>query len=284
MRVIFLGTAAGGGLPQWNCGCASCDIARGTGLHRTQDCLAVSGDGEAWYLLNASPDIRTQILRTPRLAPRPGSRETPLRGVLLTSAELDHTLGIAALREAGTLTVYATAPVLAVNPATALAAHYTTLDPRLVTPGGAVPLAGGLVAEAVAISGKKPRYASNSPDAADWVVAYRLTGGGRTLLYAPCLASWTDAFAEAIAGADVVVLDGTYFREDELPGRTGRQTGHLPIEESLPLLARHPGPRYVYTHLNNTNPAARADTPEHAAVVAAGASIAPEGGELPTPR
>src|SRR4051794_495349 len=134
MRVRILGSAAGGGAPQWNCACAVCQDARGAGRDRTQDTVAVSGDGAAWYLINAGPDIRSQILRTPELAPGPRLRQTPLSGVLLTTAELDHTLGLLSLREAVRLTVHAT-PAVSAALATAfplrpMLAQYTDLHWR----------------------------------------------------------------------------------------------------------------------------------------------------------
>jgi pyrroloquinoline quinone biosynthesis protein B len=268
VKVRLLGTAAGGGLPQWNCACATCTAARplppgppGTG--RTQDCVAVSGDGHAWYLLNASPDLRTQIVATPELTPGPGRRETPLRGVLLSTAELDHTIGLLTLREAERLTVFATATVLAALdgpfPARRIVAGYTSLDCVTVTPGTAFTLDGGLEALAVRVGTKPPRYAAGLPGE-DWVVAYRLsdrdTGG--VLVYAPCLPAWGDAIDSVIGGADCVLLDGTFHHDDELAratgvARTATEMGHLPIAASLPHVQRHPGTRFVYTHLNNTN-------------------------------
>jgi pyrroloquinoline quinone biosynthesis protein B len=110
VKVRVLGTAAGGGLPQWNCACPGCRTARQAGRALRQDTLAVTGDGRSWYLLNAAPDLR---LDPPELHPGPGLRETPIRGVVLTSAELDHTIGLLTLREASALSVYATPQVLA---------------------------------------------------------------------------------------------------------------------------------------------------------------------------
>src|SRR5260370_15263572 len=112
MRVRLLGTAAGGGLPQWNCACAMCARSRRDGIGRTQDCLAVTGARRRWYLVNASPDVRAQILGAPELAPGPGLRETPVSGVLLTDGELDHTIGLLMLREGSRLDVYGPGPVL----------------------------------------------------------------------------------------------------------------------------------------------------------------------------
>ncbi|WBP84500.1 pyrroloquinoline quinone biosynthesis protein PqqB [Kitasatospora cathayae] len=293
MKIRVLGTAAGGGLPQWNCGCAECAAARRSGAERSQDCLAVSGDGRAWYLVNASPDLRTQLLAAPELAPAPGTRDTPLRGVLLTSGELDHTLGLLTLREADRLTVHATEPVRRALhqafPVGPLLASYTGSHWHTVTPGEPVELAGGLRAEAFALGGKRPRYAADlpgegRPDRTDWVTGYRFTAadGAACAVYAPGLAEWTPAMDRAVAGADLVLLDGTFSTADELAERTGgaRRSpgmGHLAVRDSLPHLARRPGPRYLYTHLNNTNPLARRDPPRAADLAAAVAAVAEDG-------
>ncbi|MFD5085155.1 pyrroloquinoline quinone biosynthesis protein PqqB [Kitasatospora sp. NPDC058406] len=311
----MLGTAAGGGLPQWNCGCDGCATARRTGAVRSQDCLAVSADGAAWYLVNASPDLRSQLLATPELAPAPGTRATPLRGVLLTSGELDHTLGLVTLREAAELSVHATEPVRAALheafPVGPLIAPYAKTHWHTVTPGTAVELAGGLLAEPLALGGKRPRYAAAGPpgerrtargsgtapggagtaagaDRTDWVIGYRFsdTAGRARAVYAPGVAAWTPALDRAVSGADLVILDGTFATDDELAERTGgartsRGMGHLAVEDSLPHLARHPGPRYLYTHLNNTNPLAHRGSPEAVALApvlaAAGAGVAEDG-------
>jgi pyrroloquinoline quinone biosynthesis protein B len=286
VRARILGTAAGGGLPQWNCACDGCTRARAAGTERTQDCLAVSGDGRSWYLVNASPDLRRQLLRTPELTPGPGRRDTPLRGVLLTSAELDHTLGLLTLREAQRLAIYATAAtrqaLSTAFPVDDVLARYTQVDWHTVRCGQPVVLDGGLRATALTLGTKRPRYATNLPGD-DWVIGYRFTDvhGGGGLVYAPCLAAWSDAFAAGIRGADTVLLDGTFFGPDEMATRAGlprpaSAMGHLPIRDSLPRLAEHPGPHYLYTHLNNTNPLAHPETPQHATLAAAGAAVAAE--------
>ncbi|GAA2373309.1 pyrroloquinoline quinone biosynthesis protein PqqB [Dactylosporangium salmoneum] len=266
MRVRLLGTAAGGGVPQWNCACDGCARARAAGVNRTQDCVAVSGDSRAWFLLNASPDLRTQLAATPELAPGPGRRDTPLRGVLLSTAELDHTLGLLTLREASALTLYGSGCVLNALagpfPMQPILAQYTTLHCTAIEPGAAIDLDGGLRAQALTVGSKRPRYAEGLPGD-DWVLAYRMsdprTGG--VLVYAPCLPAWSPAFAELIADAGCVILDGTFLHEDELRrctggGGTATSMGHLPIEVSEPLLPRRTETRYMYTHLNNTNPVA----------------------------
>jgi pyrroloquinoline quinone biosynthesis protein B len=295
VKVRLLGTAAGGGLPQWNCACEECARARQDGPGsipvRAQDGLAVSGDGTGWYLVNASPDIRAQILATPELTPGPGRRETPIRGVLLSSAELDHTLGLVALREGSDLAVYGTAPVLTALgdgfPVRRILEPYGSVSWHVVRPAEPLALDARLWVTAVALGAKRPRYAALADgDAArmDWVVAYRFqdTRTGGAFVYAPCLATWTPAFETAAAGARCVLLDGTCYSNDEMrrrtgTGRTSLQMGHLPIEESLPRLKAYPDTRWLFTHLNNTNPVLTAGSPEHAAVLGAGAEVASDG-------
>lgn len=258
MIVRVLGSAAGGGVPQWNCACDGCTAARRAGIDRTQDSVAVSGDGAAWYLINASPDIRAQLLAAEVLRPGPGRRDTPVRGVLLTTAEVDHTAGLLSLREAVHLEVYGTATVLSAVPLIPMLGRYTDL--RL----GELPatLEGGLTVRSLTVGTKVPRYAR--PDCGtDWVSALRITDDrtGRAFVYATCLPGWTDRFDAFLEGADVALLDGTFLDADEparVAGlvRTPREMGHLPIADARAALARHPGTRALFGHLNNTNPLA----------------------------
>lgn len=273
MRVRILGTAAGGGLPQWNCGCDGCGRARASGRHRSQDCIAVTGDGSAWYLVNASADLRSQLLAYPEFAVPPGTRASPLRGILLTSAELDHTVGLLGLREAPALTVWATATVQRALPWSGLLGCYTTVQWPTVVPDEPFRLHGGLLVTPFAAGHKRPRYAAG-PDSAQWTVAYRFADErtGRCLVYAPGLADWSPAFEAGIAGANVVLLDGTFATDGEFAA--DRPMGHLSIEDSLPFVRAQAGPRFLYTHLNNTNAYAYAAP---ASLAAAGAGIAHDG-------
>lgn len=275
MRIRVLGSAAGGGVPQWNCACDGCTAARRDGRDRRPDTVAISGDGAAWYLLNASPDLRAQLLATPELRPGPGRRETPVRGVLLTTAELDHTAGLLGLREASSLSVYATATVLgalsSAFPVRAMLGPYTVIQWQELPPV----LPGGLRVAALTVGSKRPRYAA-SADGCDWVTALRITSANTVFVYATCLPAWTEAFDAFVRGADHVLLDGTFATADELERSTGRpgsaaELGHLPIADSSPFTARHPGTTFWYGHVNNTNPRAR-DDPR---VVADGQILAP---------
>jgi pyrroloquinoline quinone biosynthesis protein B len=184
MRVRLLGTAAAGGFPQWNCACRLC---KSGAPPRSQDCVAVSADGYCWYLINASPDIRAQILSAHALAPGPGPRETPIRGVLLTDAELDHSLGLLMLREtSGGLPVWA--PKAMLHPLRDCFGMRKILDGyggwewRPVTPGLALDR---LRVSLLPVSAKRPKYARSSTVAGPLVVAYRITGS-RTRRPAVC--------------------------------------------------------------------------------------------------
>ncbi|WP_372349312.1 pyrroloquinoline quinone biosynthesis protein PqqB [Streptomyces sp. KL116D] len=296
MKVILLGTAAGGGFPQWNCACALCVRAhRGELPARSQESVAVSGDGRDWWLLNASPDIRTQLLAAPALTPGPGPRDTPVRGVLLTDAEVDHALGLTVLRGGADLTVHAAPPVrdaLTTGlPLRGLLDRYAPWEWRDSTVAGGFALSGGLTVTAHPVSAKAPKYVADPDPGVPWVVAYRIedpaTGG--VLLYAPCLAVWPDGFDDLLASASCALLDGTFFSADEL-GSAVRTAdagqplmGHLPVDGpggSLTRLARHRRPRRIYTHLNNTNPLLDPGSAATETMRGAGAEVLPDGAEL----
>lgn len=293
MRVLLLGTAAGGGFPQWNCACEMCTSGAPS---RTQDCAAISADGRDWFLLNASPDIRTQIVEAPALRAGPGPRDTPIKGVVLTDSELDHAMGLLTLRGAEGLRVYAPEAVRHALrdgfPVHGIAERYAPWEWSPVPEE-----LGGLRVRALAVSAKVPKYCGDSTEPGPWVVAYRfedaVTGG--VLVYAPCLRTWPDGFDEFCAGASCVLLDGTFYSPSEMSGATRagvadgaqRAMGHVPIagaDGSLERIARHraghPGVRWVYTHLNNTNPVLDPSSDEYAAVVAGGAEVLPDGTEL----
>lgn len=290
MKVRVLGTAAGGGAPQWNCACVACERLRAAGISRTQDCLAISATGASWYLLNASPDLRSQLSATRELAPGPEPRQTPLRGVLFTSAELDHTVGLVGLREAEDLTVFGSAVVLdclAMRPT--LEAYGSRIEWVPVVSHEPFALDDGrLRVVAIPLGSKRPRYAANRPAAPDWVVAYRITDveTSGALLYAPCVGEWSPALTDALEGTSCLLLDGSFYTDNEMrdaAGRSGtaRSMGHLPIVDSMPYRAKHPDVRWLYTHVNNTNPVLLDGSPEYTAVLAAGADV-PTDGQLLT--
>ncbi|MFJ5266313.1 pyrroloquinoline quinone biosynthesis protein PqqB [Streptomyces sp. NPDC088387] len=291
MLLRVLGTAAGGGLPQWNCACPGCAGARAHPERRRRHAsLAVRVDAGRWYIVNATPDIGDQIEDTPALHPGPGARQSPLAGVVLTDAELDHTLGVARLREADAVELVATAPVrealLAGPRLGAVLGPYTDLTWREL---GADHLALGpeLRVTAVPVAAKRPRYAAGTgADDPHWVVALVLTepATGTSLLYAPALAAWPPALQEAAEAADCVIVDGTFWDEDE-PVRTGISAktatgmGHLPINGPTGTARRLTGlaARCLYTHLNNTNPLTDPDDDRHKQLADRGLAVAADG-------
>src|SRR6266508_4070795 len=303
MRVIILGSAAGGGLPQWNCGCPNCTDARHDNRGRTQSSVAVSADGERWILLNASPDLRTQPGAPRALWPGReggGTRGTPLRAVILTDGEIDHTLGLLLLRESATkLPVYAPAGVTALLgdqwPLYRVLSAYAGVEPRALPDGGAVALADaagaplGLSCRAAAVARRPPRYARAAPVGA-FDVGVRLTDErtGGTLAYVPTAGAVDAAVHTIAAGADLLLFDGTFWSDSELeaagvdaPG--AREMGHLPVGGSggsLELLPRLGAKRTVLVHINNTNPMLCPTSAERAQVEAAGIAVGEDGMEF----
>ncbi|MFG3661024.1 MBL fold metallo-hydrolase [Streptomyces sp. NPDC047706] len=266
MRVVLLGTAAEGGFPRWNCGCAPCAAARDGKLPaRTQEAAAVTGNSRDWWLLNASPDIRAQLTATSALWPAPGTGPAPLRGVLLTDAEPEHVSGLTELRGEPGLKVYAAPPVLAaLTPARAMVDRYQPWEwCDNLTPGGFV-LSGGLVVTAHPVGTSAPSYLPRRPADASWVVAYRIedlaTGG--VLVYAPRLAAPGPELDELLAGADRALLDGSC----------------CPVTgEDATALLPPPGLRVVPTRLDHAGPLLGTDCAQSAE---AGAEVLPDGAEF----
>jgi pyrroloquinoline quinone biosynthesis protein B len=295
VRIRVLGSCAGGGLPQWNCGGAYSVRARAGDADvpaRTQPSIAVSADGGRWSIVNASPDVREQFARFPGLHPRPGTRDVPLDTVLLTSADLDHVLGLLVLREALSYRIVSTGWVRH-----ALLDHNAAW--RLLEPAwGATALDapvrldrdGLLEARLFPVAPGLPPFLRDvaTPDR-ETTVGVRITdrSSGRRLAFVPGLKSIDSATRAELEAADCRIVDGTFFSADELrerrPGAPDAQAmGHLPItgpESSLATLAEMPG-RTLYIHMNNTNPVLDAGSPETARVRRAGVEIAADGQEL----
>jgi pyrroloquinoline quinone biosynthesis protein B len=291
--VRVLGAAAGGGFPQWNCGCPQCRAVRDGSRpcrSRTQSSVAVSADYQRWFLLNASPDIRAQIESFPALQPG-GVRHSPLQAVLLTDAELDHTLGLLLLREAGDLEVHATAAVHEMLcKGTSLLqtlGAYTRVEWRTVAAGIVVSLADSLSYRAFHVpTNKRARFGTGEES----VVGYRITDGhtGRALVYMPGAQELTASVRAHLDGCTCLLIDGTCWQDDELirlgiGGKTSREMGHLPIsgaDGSLKQLAPLPIERKIYIHINNTNPILLEDAPERRIVEEHGLEVATDGLEL----
>ena len=301
MHVTLLGAAAGGGFPQWNCWCPACRAARtdpARALPRTQSSAAVSADGRRWFLLNASPDIHRQLALLPDSRVH-DVRHVPIEGIALTDAELDHTLGIALMREAGALHLYATAAVLGtlerdsrVLPVTRA---FAAVDVTILEPGGLpTPLRyrdgspSGLSIEAVEVAGDPPRFASDG--APGHTVGLWVHDGatGGTCAFVPGCGALDAALLARLATADLVLLDGTFFTDDELQRqgigqRTATQLGHAPIGGGTGTLAAFgglPSRHKVYTHINNTNLVLLEDSLERQAVERAGILVGKDGLEF----
>lgn len=304
MRIRVLGAAAGGGFPQWNCGCPNCRGLRAGHIRatpRTQESVAVSADGERWVLLNASPEIRQQLESFSALRPR-APRHWPVDAIVLTNGDLDHTLGLLSLRESHPLAVYATERVR--RGFTEGNVLYRTLERfpdqvrwRVLQPGREVALAGvdgqgsGLLVEAVAVPGKLPIHLESlgAGDPADNIgLKIREVATGRRLAYFPAAGGLTAEVREALADADCVFFDGTFWSSDELPAlglgtKRAEDMAHLPVggsAGSLAALRGLPAPRRIYIHINNTNPLLRDDSMERKEAEAAGWEIATDGMEV----
>lgn len=296
MLVRVLGSAAGGGVPQWNCGCQYCVAARcEPALVRTGCSIAVSADGPPWVLCNAAAELPVQMAAFRALHPAEGARVTPFAAIVLTDAELDHTLGLLALRQAAALTVAATASVRSLLEGSGIArllGGYLPVGWREITVGTDFPLdpacPSGLCGRAIAIgAGKPPGYAAPDPVPVDATVALRVTDPrGRSVLYAPCVPAMTDELVEACRSSSLTLLDGTFFSDDELirigKPRTSRHFGHMPVggpDGSLVRLGPEICSKVVYTHLNNTNPLLAGQSAAADWVRRAGAAVAAEGAE-----
>jgi pyrroloquinoline quinone biosynthesis protein B len=275
VRVRVLGSAAGGGSPQWNCRCEVCEAAR-AGVRarpRTQSSLAIRGDDGPWFLVNASPDLREQI-ETLRPAPVDGVRASPIAGVLVTDAEIDHTAGLLLMRESP-------APVRVFGDARIERALHSTLmrmlgrfcgvDWQTLEAGREVPL-DGFTVERFDV-GPASGYTFRA---------------GAVVTYAPALARVDDGVVARLAASDLVLVDGTFWRDDELPrlgvsDRSARDMGHVPLSGpggTLEVLAGLERPRKALVHINNTNPILFEDSPEREAVVHAGVEVAHDGLEV----
>ncbi len=296
MRVLILGSAAGGGFPQWNCHCPTCEAARAgaRARPRTQSSLAIRGGEGPWFLVNASPDARQQLaaIVPPRVD---GVRASPIAGVLLTDAEIDHTAGLLLLRESATpVRVYGDEGVERAlrqgYPVLPILDRYCGAEWRRLEPELPSPLEGSsLSVEAFDVGGDPPRYQDGSDlelGASGFV--FRDRAGGGVVTYAPGLARLDNDVLSRFATSDLVLVDGTFWRDDELARlgispRSAREMGHVPLSGpggTLEALARLERPRKALVHINNTNPILLDDSPERGAVTRAGIEVAYDGLEV----
>lgn len=301
MRVHVLGSGAGGGFPQWNCHCTYCAGVRAGTLRarpRTQSSITVSADGERWVLINASPDIRAQIASFAPLRPDRAVRDTGIAAVLLVDAQIDHATGLLMLREGPRIALYTTAAVhqdLSTGfPVIPMLGHYCGVDWHPVSPDGTpfeMAEAPGLRFQAFALSSKAPPYSPHrhDPHPGDNIgllITDSATGG--RLFYAPGLGAFEPHLAAPMSQADVLLVDGTAWRDEDLIDRgvgTKRalEMGHLPQSGPggmIEHLAAFPRARKILIHINNTNPILDEDSPERRQLDAAGIEVAEDGLEL----
>lgn len=303
MRLRVLGSSAGGGFPQWNCNCPNCDgLRRGTiaARPRTQSSVAISANDSDWLLVNASPEVLQQIRETPGLQPARQIRDSGIAAVLLIDAQIDHCTGLLMLRErSAPLPLYATAEVLddigTGFPLTRLLGHYCGLQTRPIALDGQpldLPFLEPLQVHAVPIASQPPPYSpfrgqARAGDNIALMVHNPLSG--RKLFYAPGLGQIDAATRALMEQADLLLVDGTFWTEDEmirlgLSAKPAAEMGHLPqsgpdgmiaLLDSLP-----PGKQKWLIHINNTNPILREDSPERAILAAHGIQVAFDGLEI----
>ena len=305
LDAVVLGSAAGGGFPQWNSNAPACRRARTNDLAavpRSQASLAVSANERDWFVLNASPDLRLQIEATPALHPREGLRSSPIAGVVVPGGDVDAVAGLLHLRERHRFSVYAPSRVLAViaaNPIfNVLAADCVervelSLDRQIELAGAAGP--SGVAVLAFAVPAKVPLYletAGQDPGIAEEGDAVGLqiidTGTERSFLFIPGCAAMTDGLRRRLTGSELVFFDGTLWRDDEMirlgvGNKTGRRMGHVSMSGADGAIAAFRDldvKRRIFIHINNSNPVLLDDSPEREAAEAAGWEIAYDGMEV----
>lgn len=296
MRVRVLGSAAGGGFPQWNCRCPTCEAARAgvRATPRTQSSLAVRGSEGPWFLVNASPDARQQLEGITD-GEVDGVRASPVAGVLLTDAEIDHTAGLLLLRESATpIRVYGPAPVERAlrhgYPVLSILERYSGATWETLEPGPPMALQGSsLTVEVFDVGGDAPRYLDGTGiEFGASGLVFRDRPGAGVVTYAPGLARLDDDVLGRFAASDLVLVDGTFWNDDDLARlgistRSALDMGHLPLSGdggTLEILAGLQRPRTALVHINNTNPILLEDSPERDTVVRAGVEIAYDGFEV----
>jgi pyrroloquinoline quinone biosynthesis protein B len=296
LTAIVLGSAAGGGFPQWNCRCPVCQLAWAGDPRvrpRTQASLAVSANGQDWVLINASPDLPQQLRAAPALHPRGATRGSPIKAIVLTGAEIDQVTGLLSLREREPLTLSATNATLALVDHNSM---FGALAPgvvrrRPIVPGELCAFPGGLQVELFPVPGKAPLYLEGeNPDTnseAAGTVGAEISVAGARLVFIPGAAAVSAAMRARLNSADVIFFDGTLYRDDEMLAtgtgtKTGRRMGHMSIEGAEGSLAILDGltARRIYIHINNTNPILVEGSPERARVAASGWEIAEDGMEV----
>jgi len=303
MRIRILGSAAGGGFPQWNCNCRHCRSLRaGTfaGKSRTQTQVAISNDDRTWFLLNTSPDLRAQIEATPALHPRNACRDSPIGGVLMTGGDIDQVAGLLSLRELQPFRIYCTPSIRRILQEDNSMFRMLNRVPDQVSwteisSDASFPLlvAGHdseIACTVFSLGSRYPAYvpreraASLKPAEALLGLTVASSSGGR-FAYVPAVPAVDDFLLQRLEEADLLLFDGTFWSDDELirvqgSGSTAREMGHIPVsgpEGSLSKLAGLRHPRKIFVHVNNTNPMLDESSPEYREVRAAGWEVAEDG-------
>jgi pyrroloquinoline quinone biosynthesis protein B len=301
MKIRVLGSAAGGGYPQWNCNCPMCDgVRKGTirAQARTQSSIAVSSNGSDWVLFNASPDILTQIRANPVLQPARAKRDTGIVGVVLMDAQIDHTTGLLSLREGKPLEIYCTDMVredmTTGNPLFNILSHYCTVRWHQIDPRGkpfTVVGAEHLEFQPTPLKSKAPPYSPhrNDPHEGDNIgMRVRDTRSGKTLFYAPGLGQIEAQLKPFLSESDCLLVDGTTWTDDEmiklgLSQKRAQDMGHLAQSGPggmMEVLAPLKKPRKILIHINNTNPILNEDSAERAELTRHGIEVAHDGMEI----
>jgi len=302
MWVRVLGSAAGGGFPQWNCNCANCGRLRQGRIKataRTQSSIAVSADRVSWVLLNASPDIRAQLEVFPAMQPARAIRDTAITAIILIDSQIDHTTGLLILREGKPLEVYCTAMVhqdlTTGHPVFKVLEHYCGINWHPVPLGVGecftVHGAEGLRFNAVPLTSKAPPYSPHrhDPHLGDTIsVQVEDLQSGKSLFYAPGLGAMEPHLEGYLRDSDCLLVDGTFWRDDELivagiANKRAQDMGHLPQSGEggmLSVLAPLQHPRKILIHINNTNPILDEESPERAILNAAGIEVAYDGMDI----
>ncbi|WP_159597985.1 pyrroloquinoline quinone biosynthesis protein PqqB [Starkeya nomas] len=302
-RLVVLGSAAGGGFPQWNCRCAVCSLAWANDprvRRRTQASIAVSADGVHWALVNCAPEVLSQIQSVPALHPQAGFRHSPVAAVLLTNADIDHVAGLLSLREAQPFTLLATPSVQGVLRSSSAfdVLAEGVVARREVELGSSFDLVEGVSATIFPVPGKIALYLEARETAekgalatdveGEQTIGVELRAGGRRVLYIPGCAAMTDALRARLDGADLVLFDGTLWQDDEMVRagvgtKTGARMGHMSMSGengSIEALRQVNVGRKIYVHINNTNPVLVDGSKERIAANKAGWEIAQDGMEI----
>jgi len=306
LRVVVLGAAAGGGVPQWNCGCQVCLAARTKHpeLQSTQASIAISADGDHWFLINASPDLRQQLIATPQLHPAPGKlRHSPVAGVILTNGEIDAVAGLLSMREGWPFTIYGHSKVLAILNSNSIFNVLSEKNVRRqaievdetfepVLPDGSQ---SGIEILPFAVAGKSAWYLEGKVHPAGEFGAGDTLGlrigdktSGKFFFFLAACAGVTEDLKSRLAGAPLVFFDGTVWRDDELMtaglgNKTGQAMGHIAMSGETGAIAALSGlgiDRKIFLHINNSNPALLHDSAERKIAERAGWQIPTDGTEI----